>query len=153
MPHDKQKKKRGPHFKEIDGDEVRQMSMIGCSIEVIAQHFHVSRDTIERRFRWEIDEGKSDGQIRVRGKLFQAAMNGSQRALEVCAVNLCGWSLNKPDTTVVNVVQNVGRPDPRSPEQVKAQLLEAHKYILAEARRQFDCRSSWRTTVGHGKYT
>jgi len=112
------------------------MSMIGCSIELIAQHFHVSRDTIERRFRYEIDQGKSDGQLRIRGKLFQAAMQGSQRALEVCAVNLCGWSLNKPET-VVNVVQNVGRSvDTRSPEQVKAQLLEAHKYILAEARRQ-----------------
>ena len=28
----------------------------------------------------------------VRGKLFQAALNGSQRALEVFAINLCGWS-------------------------------------------------------------
>jgi hypothetical protein len=28
---------------------------------------------------------RCSGQIRLRGKLFQAAMNGSQRALEVCA--------------------------------------------------------------------
>lgn len=88
---------------------------------------------IEDRFRYELDEGGSDGQIRVRGKLFQAAMNGSQRALEVCAVNLCGMSLNKPDNVVHNAV---GPLDPRDPEKVKAHLLEAHRYILAEARRQ-----------------
>jgi hypothetical protein len=119
MPHNGQKKKRGPRPKEIDGDEVRQMSMIGSSIATIAEHFHCSRDTIERRFRYEIDQGKSNGQIRVRGKLFQAAMNGSQRALEVCAVNLCGMSLNKPET-VVNVVQNaVGPMDPRDPKKLR----------------------------------
>ncbi|MBV8350674.1 MAG: hypothetical protein JOZ21_00170 [Verrucomicrobia bacterium] len=39
----------------------RQMAMIGCTTEVIAQHFHCSRDTIERRFRYELDEGRSHG--------------------------------------------------------------------------------------------
>jgi hypothetical protein len=133
MPHNRHKK-RGPHFKEIDGDQVRQMSMIGCSIEVIAQHFHVSRDTIERRFRWEIDEGKSAGQIRIRGKLFQAAMNGSQRALEVCAVNLCGMSLSKPEVQVVtNVIQN-SQPQ-RSEVEVKAHLVELQRAVWAECDR------------------
>jgi hypothetical protein len=35
MPHNKQKK-RGPHFKEIDGERVRQLAMIGCTTDVIA---------------------------------------------------------------------------------------------------------------------
>jgi hypothetical protein len=55
MPHNQKKKRGGPYPKEIDADVVRQLSMIGCSIETIAQHFHCSRDTIERRFRYEID--------------------------------------------------------------------------------------------------
>jgi hypothetical protein len=42
--------------------------------------------------------------------------------MQVCAVNLCGWSLNKPET-VVNVVQNVGCLGPRDPEKVKAHLV------------------------------
>ena len=80
---------------------------------VIAQHFHCSRDTIENRFRYELDEGRSDGQVRIRGKLFQAAINGSQRALEVCAVNLCGWSLNKPEVSVTtNVTGECRCPGP-----------------------------------------
>ena len=62
-------------------------------------------------------------------------MAGSLRALEVCAVNLCGWSLHKPET-VVNVVQNnVGRLDPRDPEKVKAHLVDLQRAVLQEARR------------------
>jgi hypothetical protein len=110
------------------------MAMIGCTTEVIAQHFHCSRDTIENRFRYELDEGRSDGQVRIRGKLFQAAMNGSQRALEVCAVNLCGWSLNKPEVSVTtNVIQNAAPQ--RSPEQVKAHLVELQRAVWAECER------------------
>jgi hypothetical protein len=128
------KKSRGRPLNEIDGDLVRQMAMIGCTIETIAQHFHCSRDTIENRFRYELDEGRSDGQLRIRGKLFQRAMDGSQRALEVCAVNLCGWSLNKPEVCVTtNVIQNAAPQ--RSPEQVKAHLVELQRAVWAECER------------------
>jgi hypothetical protein len=113
---------------------VRQLSMIGCSIETIAQHFHCHRHTIENRFRYQLDEGKSDGQIRVRGKLFQAAMNGSQRALEVCAVNLCGWSLNKPEVSFTTNVIQTGAPARRSEAEMKAHLVELQRAVWAEAR-------------------
>jgi hypothetical protein len=100
----------------------------------LVQHFHVSRDTIERWFRWEIDEGRSGGQVRIRGKLFQTAMNGSQRALEVFAANLCGWSLNKPEVqAVTNLIQNA-QPQ-RSPEEVKRHLCEPQRAVLEECRR------------------
>ena len=122
-----------PAKKQIDPDMVRQLSMIGCTIEAIAEHFHCSRDVIERRFRTQIDEGKSESQIRILGKIFQAAMNGSQRCLELCAINLCGWSL-RPET-FVNVVQNV-RTDTRSPEEIKSYLVEMQMAVLEEARRQ-----------------
>jgi hypothetical protein len=60
---------------------------------------------------------------RIRGKLFQAAMNGSQCALEVCAVNRCGWSLNRPEVSVTtNVIQNTAPQ--RNPEEVKAHVVE-----------------------------
>ena len=128
------KKSRGRSQNEIDGDLVRQMAMIGCTTEVIAQHFHCSRDTIENRFRYELDQGRSDGQLRIRSKLFEAAMNVSQRALEVCAVNLCGWSLNKPEVSVVtNVIQNAAPR--RSPEEVKAHLVELQRAVWAECDR------------------
>jgi hypothetical protein len=61
-------------------------------------------------------------------------MNGSQRALEVCAVNLCGMSLNKPEVFVAtNVIQNAAPQ--RSPEQVKAHLVELQRAVWAECDR------------------
>ena len=112
---------------------VRKLAMIGCTIQTIAEHFHCCRDTIENRFRFEIEEGKSQAHIRILGKIFQSAMGGSQRCLELCAINLCGWSL-RPET-VVSVVQNV-RTDTRSPEEIKAHLVELQRAVLEEARRQ-----------------
>src|ERR1700751_2995763 len=66
--------------------------MIGCTTETIAPHFHCGWDTIAARVLYYQYEVISDGQLRIRGKLFKAAMQGSQRDLEVCAVNLCGKS-------------------------------------------------------------
>ena len=97
------KKRRGRPLKEIDGDLVRQLSMIGCTIEAIAQHFHCHRHTIENRFANETDEGRSDGHIRLKGKVFKAALDGNMRALELCLVNMCGWTL-RPDVSVVTNV-------------------------------------------------
>ena len=55
-------------------------------------------------------------------------MNGSIRAAEVCAINLCGWSLSKPEV-MVNVVQNAMPPPPES---VKRALCDMHAAVLAE---------------------
>ena len=76
--------------KEIDPDMVRQLSMIGCTIARIAEHFHCCRDVIEKRFRWEIDEGKSEAEIRLQDKVFRAALDSYMLALELCLVNQCG---------------------------------------------------------------
>ena len=132
-------KKRGRPNKEIDPDMVRKLAMIGCTIQTIAEHFHCCRDTIENRFRLQIEEGKSEAHIRILGKIFQAAMGGSQRCLELCAINLCGWSL-RPET-VVSVVQNV-RTDTRSEEETKAHLVEMQRAVLEEARRQLPPQSA-----------
>jgi hypothetical protein len=40
--------------------------------------------TIEERFRFFLEEGKSEGQIRILGKIFQSALAGSVRAQELC---------------------------------------------------------------------
>jgi hypothetical protein len=99
---------------------------------MIAEHFHCCRDTIEGRFRFELEEGKSEGQIRILGKIIQSALAGSVRAQELCAINLCGWSL-RPET-VVNVMQHTAAAvDTRSPEEVKAHLVELQKAVLEEA--------------------
>jgi hypothetical protein len=119
--------------KDIDPELVRQMAMIGCTIAAIAEHFHCCRDVIERHFRREIDEGKSQAEIRLKGKVFKEAMEGNMRALELCLINHCGWTI-RPDVAVVtNVIQN---PAPRrTPEQVKAHLVELQRAVWEECDR------------------
>jgi hypothetical protein len=119
--------------KEIDPSTVRQMAMVGCTIAAMAEHFHCCRDVIERHFRREIDDGKSTAEIRLKGKVFQAAMEGNMRAPELCLVNHCGWTI-RPDVAVVtNVIQN-NQPQ-KSPEEVKRHLVELQRAVLEECRR------------------
>jgi hypothetical protein len=48
-------------------------------------------------------------------------------------VNLCGWSLNRPEVSVTtNVIQNAPQ---RSPEEVKAHLVMLQRAVLAEAKK------------------
>jgi hypothetical protein len=104
-----------PARKKIDPDEVRKLAMIGATIQTIADHFKCSRDTIERRFRAEIEEGRSHGRIRALGRVYQkGVVEGQMRALELYLINQCGWTL-RPET-IVNVTENVRMPvDTRTP--------------------------------------
>jgi hypothetical protein len=128
------KKRRGRPLKQIDGEVVRQLAMIGCTNETIAEHFHVHRHTIENRFEYELEEGRSDGHIRLKGKAFKAAMDGNMRALELCLVNQCGWTLRPDISVVTNVVQNNQQPQ-KSPEEVKAHLVMLQRAVLEECRK------------------
>ena len=91
---------KGRPRKKVDPDTVFQLACIGASISQIADdHFRVSHDTIERRFRQKFEQGKSAGQPKTLTVLYQRAMGGSMRALELFLVNKCGWSL-RPDMTI-----------------------------------------------------
>jgi len=52
--------KPGPKVPPIDPEAVRKLAEIGVKIEEMAQIFGVSRDTLERRFRKEINEGRQN---------------------------------------------------------------------------------------------
>jgi hypothetical protein len=92
--------------------------MIGCSHQEIANRVGCSRETLEQRFRPEIEEGQSDGRVQARAKIFQkGVVNGEFACLELYLINQCGCS-RKPEVQVTtNVIQNTGSS--RSPEQIK----------------------------------
>ena len=117
--------------KKVDATLVRNMAVVGATTKMISDHCGVSPDTIERRFRNELTEGRSDGQLRILGRIFQAALAGQGRALELCAVNLCGWTL-KPQV-VVSVQQNAFGPL-QTPQELRAKLLELHQAVSQAAR-------------------
>ena len=59
--------------------------------ELIARVMGVSRSTLERRFRDELDLGKANGEIGYRKKLHEMAMAGDFKALLLCLKWYCGY--------------------------------------------------------------
>jgi hypothetical protein len=78
MPKKSTPNKRGrPVRQDIDRDMIRKLAMIGCSHQEIANRVGCSRETLEQRFRSEIEEGQSDGRVQARAKIFQkGVVNG-----------------------------------------------------------------------------
>lgn len=62
---------------EIPATQVEQLAQWHCSIEEIASFFKVSRDTIERRFRDEIEKGKAASKMQLRRKQYDLAKEGN----------------------------------------------------------------------------
>jgi hypothetical protein len=116
--------------RKLDADIIKQLATIGCTTETIAKHLQCSRDTLERRFRRELDSGKSSGQVRILSRIFRAALAGQPRAMELAAVNICHWKL-RPEVTV-NVLQTGGLP----PEEVRSNLLALREAVRSEALRE-----------------
>lgn len=61
----------------IDPDQVSKLAQLGCKVSEIADFFGVSRDTIERRFREEIVEGRAKLRVSLRRLQIEKAMEGN----------------------------------------------------------------------------
>ena len=110
--------------------------MIGCPIRVIADACNCSHDVIERRYKAQLIEGRTEGQVRALGKIYhKGVINGEYKSLELYALNVCHWSTRPQVAVVTNVVQTA---IPQSPQEIKARLVELQKVITAEAMRQND---------------
>lgn len=73
--------KKGSGCIPIDPEQVEELARIGCTIEEIAGVFKCSRDTIEKRFRDEIDAGKADMKKRLRKAQLETALAGNPTML------------------------------------------------------------------------
>jgi hypothetical protein len=117
--------------REIDPNEVRKLAMIGATIKEIARYVGCGHATIERRFMEEVEAGRAEGGIAAKGRIYKkGVINGEFASLQLYLVNHCGWTI-RPDVSVTtNVIQN-NQPPRRTPEQVKAHLVELQKAVWA----------------------
>jgi AraC-like DNA-binding protein len=67
--------------KKIDADMVRKLAAIDCTIAEIAATLDCSRDTLERRFRDVIDQGRERGKVSLRRRQFELASSGNATML------------------------------------------------------------------------
>jgi hypothetical protein len=66
---------------KIDGELVRQLAGIFCTMKEIASIVGCSVDTLERRFADVIDKGRDHGKMSIKRKQFETAMLGNTRML------------------------------------------------------------------------
>lgn len=67
--------------KAIDPEQVKQLAMIGCSVEEMASVLGVHERTIQRRFATPIKEGRLNAKASLRRKQFEMAMKGNPTML------------------------------------------------------------------------
>jgi hypothetical protein len=125
---------RGRPYKKIDPAEVRKLAMIGATIPEIARYVGAGEATIKRRFQRQLEEGRADGAIAAKGRIYKkGVINGEFASLQLFLVNQCGWTI-RPDVSVVTSVIQNNQPQ-RTPEQVKAHLVELQRAVLEECRK------------------
>ena len=69
-----EKKKSGRPRIEIDPEEVIKLSKLHCSMQEMADFFNCHVDTLRDNYSKEIAKGRSEGNIRLRRKQWQIAI-------------------------------------------------------------------------------
>ncbi|MAS82730.1 MAG: hypothetical protein CMF45_08575 [Legionellales bacterium] len=67
--------------KEIDGEQVRKLAALHCTVDEIADILECSRDTIYRHQKDALEKGRAEGKMRLRTMQFKSASNGSASML------------------------------------------------------------------------
>lgn len=68
----------------VDPKVVEGMAGVGATTEEIAAFLGVSRDTIERRFRAELDKARAGMKIKLRKRQWDIAMGNDRNAAVMC---------------------------------------------------------------------
>jgi hypothetical protein len=123
-----------PARKLIDPEEVKKCAALGATIPEIAQFVGCGHATIERRFMKEVQSGRSEGTLRAKGRIYQkGVVNGEYKSLELYLANTAGWTGRPPVSVTTNVIQSGGPI--HTPAEVKAHLLQCHRWVQEEAAR------------------
>tara|TARA_B110000438_G_scaffold303605_1_gene365923 strand:- start:3036 stop:3452 length:417 start_codon:yes stop_codon:yes gene_type:complete len=67
--------------KQIDGEQVRKLAALHCTVDEIADILECSRDTLYRHHKEELEKGRAEGKMRLRTMQFKSASNGSASML------------------------------------------------------------------------
>jgi hypothetical protein len=69
-----EEKKVGRPKLDIDPEQVTRLARLHCTMEEMASFFGCHRDTLHNNFSAEIDKGRSEGNISLRRKQWQMAV-------------------------------------------------------------------------------
>lgn len=89
------KKARKPR-REIDRETVIKLARLHCNTSEIARWFGVDQNTINNRFKEDIDLARTETKAKLRRKMMEEAMNGNTTMLIWLSKNMLGFSDNGP---------------------------------------------------------
>ncbi len=69
-----EEKKVGRPKLDIDPEQVKRLARLHCTMQEMADFFGCHRDTLHNNFSAEIDKGRSEGNISLRRKQWQMAV-------------------------------------------------------------------------------
>ena len=85
---------RAPNQRVVDPDEVYRMSLLGCTMEEMAQFFQVDRETLKYNFWDYIKQGESETRQRLRNAQIELALKGNATMLIWLGKQMLGQSDN-----------------------------------------------------------
>jgi len=78
--------------KVIDETLLRKLAVIHCNQEEMSSVLGVSVDTLQRRYAAQIKEGRAEGKMSLRRKMWEMALNGNVSLLIWLSKNELGFS-------------------------------------------------------------
>jgi hypothetical protein len=82
--------------KEIDREQVIKLARLHCNVSEIARWFNVDQNTINKRFKEDIELARGETKAKLRRKMLEEAMNGNTTMLIWLSKNMLGFSDNGP---------------------------------------------------------
>lgn len=89
-------------YKEINCEQVRKLAAIGCTDVEIGNIVGCSHDTLTKRFRAELDDGRANGKASLRRKQWEVALSGNVTMLIWLGKQVLGQA-DKQSTNTENV--------------------------------------------------
>jgi len=118
--------------KQIDAGKVESLAAVGCNAEEIAACLDSSEKLIERRFYPSLKKGRQKLHHLCKSALIREVKARNLGAIIFALKVYAGLKEPRDDAVTVNVSQQAIT---LNPAQVKANLAELQKVVLAEAKR------------------
>lgn len=108
-------------IKKIDIEQLKRLAMINCSYAEISSVMGIDVSTLTRRYAQVIKEGREQGTMSLKRKMWEMAHQGSTAMAIFLSKNLCGYSdkVETKNDTVATVVNTIAAD--------KVSLIEAIK--------------------------
>jgi len=78
--------------KLIDPEQVKKLAAINCNFDEIAAVMSCSVDTLQRRFAALIKEGRDQGRMSLKRKMWETAMNGNVTMMIWLSKQMLGYT-------------------------------------------------------------